>query len=152
MLNWQHRLDGMMPKHHQNLLAPPLFQHRALVRCWFRQEKARVITGLHAHWLVIIVNNGPLTRYVTLRVAHAPGMPGTFSLVDDSKGNRYLAIPACIAARAARTCRDACRDRLPPVAGKMLPAFPAHAHPHFSVSGKRPMGSRSTDQTQGKVF
>ena len=74
-----------------------------------------------------------------MRVAHAPGMPGTFSLVDDSKGNRYLAIPACIAARAARTCRDACRDRLPPVAGKMLPAFPAHAHPHFSVSGKRPM-------------
>ena len=24
--------------------------------------------------------NGPLTRYVKLRVAHAPGMPGTFSL------------------------------------------------------------------------
>ena len=80
---------------------------------------------------------GPLTRYVTLWVAHAPGMPGTFSLAVDSK--EKLTIPACITARAWRTCRDACRDRLPLVAGKTFPAFPAHAHPQFSVSGKRPM-------------
>ena len=39
--------------------------------------------------------NGPLTRCVKLGVVHAPGMPGTFS-------------PACITARALRTCRDAC--------------------------------------------
>ena len=45
------------------------------------------------------------------------------------KGNRYLAIPECITARASRTCRDACRDRLPAVAGKTFPAFPAHAQP-----------------------
>ena len=32
--------------------------------------------------------NGPLTRYVKLQVAHAPGMPGTFSPVADFKGNR----------------------------------------------------------------
>ena len=38
------------------------------------------------------------------------------------------------------TCRDACRDRLPAVTGKTFPAFPAHAHPQFCVSGKRPMG------------
>ena len=32
---------------------------RALARCWFRREKARVvITGWHARWLVVIVNNG----------------------------------------------------------------------------------------------
>ena len=37
---------------------PSLFQHRALARCWFRWEKSRVvITGLHARWLVVIVNN-----------------------------------------------------------------------------------------------
>ena len=36
-------------------------------------------------WILICVSieyylsHGPLTRYVTLRVAHAPGMPGTFS-------------------------------------------------------------------------
>ena len=44
--------------------------------------------------------NGPLTRYVKLRVAHAPGMPGTFSPPPDFKGNRWLATPACITARA----------------------------------------------------
>ena len=35
--------------------------------------------------------------------------------------------------------RDACRDRLPAVTGKTFPAFPAHAHPQFYVSGKRSM-------------
>ena len=83
--------------------------------------------------------HGPLTRYVKLQVAHAPGMPGTFSPAADFKGYRKLAIPACITARAWRTCRDACRDRLPAVTGKTFPAFPAHAHPQFCVSGKRPM-------------
>ena len=66
-------------------------------------------------------------------------MPGTFPPAADFKGNRYLAIPACITARASRTCRDACRDRLPAVAGKPFPAFPAHAHMQFYLSGKRPM-------------
>ena len=32
--------------------------------------------------------HGPLAKYVKLRVAHAPGMPGTFSLATDSKGKR----------------------------------------------------------------
>ena len=31
------------------------------------------------------------------------------------------------------------RDRLPAVTGKTFPAFPAHAHPQFCASGKRPM-------------
>ena len=84
-------------------------------------------------------SHGPLTRYVKSRVAHAPGMPGTFPPAAHFKENRQLAIPACITARAWRTCRDACRDRLPAVAGKTFPAFPAHAHPHFYVSGKRPI-------------
>ena len=47
-------------------------------------------------------SSGPLLRYVKLWVAHVPRMPGTFS-----PGS---AIPACITARASRTCRDACRD------------------------------------------
>ena len=46
--------------------------------------------------------HGPLTRYVKLQVAHAPGMPGTFSPAADFKGYRKLAIPACITARDAR--------------------------------------------------
>ena len=68
-------------------------------------------------------------------------MPGTFSPAADFKWNRWLAIPACIPARAWRTCRDTCRDRSPAVTGKTFPAFPAHAHPQFCVSGKRPMAS-----------
>ena len=78
----------------------------------------------------------PLTRYVKLRVAHAPGMPGTFSPAAEFKGNRELAIPAYITARVWRTCRDACRDCLLAEAGK---TFPAHAHPQFDVFGKRPI-------------
>ena len=71
-----------------------------------------------------ISSNGPLTRYVTLRVAHAPGMPGTFSSAAEFKGNRELTIPVCITVRVWRTCRDACRDCSPAVAGKTFPAFP----------------------------
>ena len=78
-------------------------------------------------------------QIVKLWVAYAPGMPGTFFPAADFKGNCCLTIPACITARASRTCRDACRDRLPVVAGKTNQAFPAHAHPQFDVSGKRPI-------------
>ena len=94
----------------------------------------------HLNILIVwLLRHGPLTRYAKLQVAHAPGMPGTFPPAADFEGNRYLAIPACITARAWRTCRDACRGRLPAVTGKTFPAFPAHAHPQFGVSGKRPM-------------
>ena len=48
--------------------------------------------------------HGPHTRYVKLWFAHEPGMPGTFSPPPTS--NRYfLAIPACITARAWRHAR-----------------------------------------------
>ena len=83
--------------------------------------------------------HGPLTRYAKLRVAHALGMPGTFSSAAEFKGNRELAIPAGITARAWRTCRDAFRDCSPAVAGKTFSAFLAHAHPQFYVFGKRPI-------------
>ena len=79
--------------------------------------------------MVMVIPHGPLARYVKLWVAHAPGMPGTFFPPLTSKGNHYIAIPACITSRASRTCRDACRDRLPTVAGKTFPAFSAHAQP-----------------------
>ena len=50
-----------------------------------------------------IVRHGPHTRYINLWVAHAPGVPGTFSLPP-------TAILARITACAKRTCRDACRN------------------------------------------
>ena len=52
---------------------------------------------------------------------------------DMHHGTCVMHVPWC-------TCRDACRDRLPSVAGKTFPAFPAHAHQQFYVSGKRPIG------------
>ena len=48
-----------------------------------------------------VLSNGPLTRFVKLRVTHAPGMPGTFSpptRVSDPGIHHG-------------TCRHACRDR-----------------------------------------
>ena len=47
----------------------------------------------------------------------------------DFKGNRELAIPACITARAWYTCRDACRDRWLALAGKTFPVVPGHVQP-----------------------
>ena len=38
------------------------------------------------------------------------GNAGNVFPATDFKGNRELALPACITARASRTCRDACRD------------------------------------------
>ena len=87
----------------------------------------------------IASEHGPLTRYVTLRVAHAPGVSGTFSLAAASKGNRQLAIPACITARVSHTCRDACRDRLPRWRGKRSRHSWCMRNVQFYISGKRPM-------------
>ena len=68
------------------------------------------------------------------------------------KGNRELAIPACITARASRTCRDACRDCLPAVAGKTFPTFPAHAHPQFYVFGKRPIRTLTDSEQSWRML
>ena len=41
--------------------------------------------NIMASWHENAFRHGPLTRYVTLRVAHAPGMPGKFSPTPNSK-------------------------------------------------------------------
>ena len=63
--------------------------------------------------LVSVIHDtmGLFTRYVKLRVAHAPGMPGTIIPPSTFKRNRLLMIPACIMTHAWRTCRDSCQDR-----------------------------------------
>ena len=62
-----------------------------------KQDLCSKFTGNHKtiHWygfriFIFPIRNtallhGPLTRYIKLRVAHAPGMPGTFSLPSTSK-------------------------------------------------------------------
>ena len=55
------------------------------------------------------------------------GNAGNVFPTTDFKRNRWLAIPACIIARAWRTCRDACWDRWPAVAEKTFSAQAACA-------------------------
>ena len=50
--------------------------------------KKILLNGAYRVNVMGLLYNGPLTRYVKLKVAHAPGMPGTFSPAADFKGNR----------------------------------------------------------------
>ena len=71
--------------------------------------------------------------------AHAPGMPGTFSPrpqvsdPDMHHGTCVTHVPWCMP--GSLTSGFLWNRRR----GKTFPAFPAHAHPQFCVSGKRPM-------------
>ena len=51
------------------------------------------------------------------------GNAGNVFPATNFKGNRYPVIPACITARASRTCRDACRGRLPCSGGEPVPGI-----------------------------
>ena len=83
------------------------------------------------YFLRLIVNecNGPLARYVILRVAHAPGMPGTFyppprfSDPDMHHGTCVTHVPWCMSGSLTSSFLWS-RPR-----GKTFPAFPAHAQP-----------------------
>ena len=73
--------------------------------------------------------NGPLARYVILRVAHAPGMPGKFSPPprfsdpDMHHGTCVTHVPWCMSGSLTSSFLWS-RPR-----GKTFPAFPAHAQP-----------------------
>ena len=84
--------------------------------------------------------HGPLTRYVKLRVAHAPGMPGTFSLLprvsgpDMHHGTRVTQVPWCMSGSLTRGFHWS-RWR-----GKRSRGHSRRmCNPQFYVSGKRPM-------------
>ena len=87
----------------------------------------------------LVMPYGPLARYVTFRVAHAPGMPGTFPpppLVSDPDihhGTCVTHVPWCMPGSLTSGFLWS-RWR-----GKTFPTFPAHAQPRFCVSGKRPI-------------
>ena len=97
---------------------------------------------------------GPLNRYGWLRVAHAPGMPGTFSAPTDLKGNRQSAIPTGITAptrplsdkKPMGFLSDSGHARAvmhagianPRWRGKRSRHFRRMCNPRFYVSGKKP--------------
>ena len=83
-----------------------------------------IVDGVNRHpWW-----HGPLARYVILWVAHAPGMPGTFSPPprfsdpDMHHGTCVTHVPWCMS--GSLTSSFLSRPR-----GKTFPAFPAHAQP-----------------------
>ena len=98
-----------------------------------------------AIFITLTNRNGPLTRYVDLRVAHAPGMPGTFSPPPTSKET-----PSKWSRHASRHVRHA---RAVMHVGIAKPRWrrkrSRHSrrmrNPQFYVSGKRPMIKISDD-------
>ena len=96
--------------------------------------------------------NGPLTKYVKLRVAHAPGMPGTFSpppQVNDPDmhhGTCVTHVPWCMP--GSLTSDFLWRGWL----GKRSQHSRYMRNPQFRVSGKRPMDKCSVWQSSLQVF
>ena len=86
------------------------------------------VTGMH-RWPVDWPHKRSVTPWASYQIRKSVGcacagnaenvFPAT-----DFKGNHKLAIPTCITARASRTCRDACRDRQPAMAGENVPGIP----------------------------
>ena len=93
-------------------------------------------------WVVNGSANGPLTRYGKLRVAHALGMPGTFSPppgVSDSDmqhGTCVTHVPCCMSGSLTNGFLWS-RWR-----GKRSRHSRRMRNPQFYVSDKRPMASR----------
>ena len=83
--------------------------------------------------------HGPLTRYVKLRVVHAPGMPGTFSPpprisdTDVHHGTCVTHVPWCMP--GSLTCGFLCNN----VRGKRYRHSRRMRKPQFNVSCKRPI-------------
>ena len=89
--------------------------------------------------LMLVMMNGPLARYVKLRVAHAPGMPGTFSpppRVSDPDmyhGTCVTHVPWCM---SGSLTSDFLSSRW---RGKRSRHSRSMRDPQFYVSCKRPM-------------
>ena len=83
--------------------------------------------------------NGPLTRYVTLGVAHAPGMPGAFPALprvsdpDMHHDTCVTHVPGCMQGSLTS------RFRWSRWRGKRCRHSRRMRNPHFYVSGKRPI-------------
>ena len=108
-------------------------------RCYPGQCIGFLSTGDAMNQL-IMGRHGPLTRYAKLRVAHAPGMPGTFSpppLVSDPDmhhGTCLTHVPWCMpGSLTSGSLWNRWRRKRSRHSQRMR-------NPQFCVSGKRPMG------------
>ena len=95
------------------------------------------------------LNNGPRSRYVRLRVVHAPGMPGTFSLPprvsdpDMHHGTCVTHMPWCMPGSLTSGFLWS-RSQ-----GKRSPYSRRMRDPQFYVSGKRPIHSAISSTVTG---
>ena len=92
-------------------------QKKCLHKTWGHEE-------LHIVSLTLFIPHGPLPRYVKLWVAHAPRMPGTFSL-PPRVSDPGMHHGTCVMHVGIANKRFALKS----VAGETFPAFPAHAQP-----------------------
>ena len=105
---------------------------------WYQQNYPYLSGLLHWHCMGQSYN-GPLTRYVKLQVAHAPGMPGTFSPPprvrdpDMHHGTCVTHVPWCMSG-SLNSGFFWSQWR-----GKCSRHSRHMRNPHFYVSGKRPM-------------
>ena len=92
-----------------------------------------------------ILVNGPHAKYVILRVAHAPGMPGMFSPPprvsdpDMHHGTRVTHVPWCMPGSLTSGYLWSRRR------GKRSRHCRRIRNPQFNVSGKRPIGHLATN-------
>ena len=122
------------------LTTQSMTQFSTTFTCKFKQ----VLTEMFNCWIVYIttfsVSNGPLARCVKLRVAHAPGVPGTFSQspqVRDPAMHHVTCVthvPWCMPESLTSGFLWS-RWR-----GKRSRHSRHMRKPQFNVSGKRPMG------------
>ena len=83
--------------------------------------------------------NGPFTRYANLRVAHAPGMPGTFSpppWVSDPNMHHGTCV---VHARAVMHAGSLTSGFLWSRGGENVPGIPGACNPQFCIYSKRSM-------------
>ena len=118
------------------------------MKIWQNYLNASYISLARIHWFISFrvyqfcyrLIHRPLTRYVILWVAHAPGMPGTFSPSPTSK--ETASKRARHASHHARHARAVMHVGLAnPAAGKRSRHSRGMCNPQFYVSGKRLMQS-----------
>ena len=99
------------------------------------EQTLRQTVAIHIWRLdIAIIEYGSLTRYIQLRVVHAPGMSGTFSspprVSDPWVSDPYMHYGTCVTHVPWSMPESLTSGFLwSRWRGKMFPAFPVHAHP-----------------------